>query len=160
MESVLASDTEETNSHAFRHVHSDSNVAQSMTETSSSIPDGNDHQEYEKQADEMLESIWNIYDDDESWTEESKSEDGADAVTSKVFSKWGKVFRLIVRFFWSKIEDFFQFLLGYDHWIACKDCRDVIRTSGRDSQMESIGEWMQSKCWSPIEYEMPFFPRY
>ena len=65
MESVLASDTEETNSQSFRHVHSDSNVAQSMTETCSSIPDGNDHQEYEKQADEMLEDIWNIYDDDE-----------------------------------------------------------------------------------------------
>ena len=87
---------------------SDSNSFQPMTETSPSICNGNDHQEYEKQAEEMLENIWKLYDDNESWTDETKSQDGLDIVTSKNFPRWGKVFRLIVRSVDEGWGDFFS----------------------------------------------------
>lgn len=147
MESVLVNDTQETNQHSVRHVYSDSNITQSMTQTTSSIPNGNDHQEYEKQAEEMLEDIWKLYNGNESWTDEVKSRDGLDIVTSKNFPKWGKVFRLIVRRFKGKWRerDFSRFLLEHNHWNTCKHRGDVIRTTRRYSQMESISKRMQSR---------------
>jgi hypothetical protein len=87
---LIASDTEETNQ--FR---SDSNVLRTPT---SILDDGDDqNEEYEKQTEEMLDEIWRIYNDDQSWYQESKSKNGFDIVLSKNFPKWGKIFRLIVR---------------------------------------------------------------
>jgi hypothetical protein len=63
-----------------------------------SIHDNNDNdEEYVKQADEMVNDIWRMYNDKGSWYEEAKSKDGLDTVNSKSFPKWGKVFRLTVR---------------------------------------------------------------
>ena len=91
---LIASDTEEPNQ--LRRVRSDSNVLGTPT---SALDDGDDqNDEYVQQANEILDEIWRLYNDDEdSWYEESKSKDGFDIVLSKQFPKWGKIFRLIVR---------------------------------------------------------------
>lgn len=53
---------------------------------------------YEKQAKRLLEEIAALIDDDEeTWTNEAKSKDGLDIVTSKTIPNRGKVFRLTVR---------------------------------------------------------------
>jgi hypothetical protein len=54
------------------------------------------HEDYEKQADDIIDEIWRIFRDDAGWSDESKSKDGQDVVVSKTFPKWGKVFRLTV----------------------------------------------------------------
>ena len=89
---LLASDTEETD-----RVRADSNVSSPPTTAVDDDHDDNRNEEYEKQAEEMLDEIWRIYNDDESWYEESKSKDGCDIVRSKQFPRWGKIFRLVVR---------------------------------------------------------------
>ena len=94
MFSLIASDTEDQ---PLRNIRSDSNVSPSMLGTPTSVLDSDQNEKYEKQAEEMLDEIWKIYNDDESWYEESKSNDGFDIVLSKKFPKWGKTFRLIVR---------------------------------------------------------------
>jgi hypothetical protein len=53
--------------------------------------------DYEQQADDIIEHVWGIFQDDASWSQEAKSTDGIDIVMSKMFPKWGKVFRLSVR---------------------------------------------------------------
>jgi len=68
-----------------------------MLGTPTSVLDSDQNEEYEKQAEEMLDVIWRIYNDENSWYEESKSKDGLDIVISKTYPKWGKIFRLIVR---------------------------------------------------------------
>ncbi|CAF1540987.1 unnamed protein product, partial [Rotaria sordida] len=86
---------EETKQGSLRSVHSDSNVVQSILEESSVVFDNNDNNEdYEKQADETIDEIWKIFKDDNSWLEEAKSCDGFDIVFSKIYPKWGKIFRL------------------------------------------------------------------
>ena len=52
--------------------------------------------DYEEQGAQAIQDNWQIYKDDESWTDESRSRDERDVVTSKHFTKWGKVFRLTV----------------------------------------------------------------
>jgi hypothetical protein len=95
---ILGSDTEETTQVPLRNIRSVSNMSQSILETPpSDLNDGNNNEEYEKQAEEILDEIWKIYNDDNSWYEEAKSKDGTDIVLSKTFPKWGKIFRLTVR---------------------------------------------------------------
>ncbi|CAF3709616.1 unnamed protein product, partial [Rotaria sordida] len=92
---MLYANKEETKQGSLRSVHSDSNVVQSILEESSVVFDNNDNNEdYEKQADETIDEIWKIFKDDNSWLEEAKSRDGFDIVFSKIYPKWGKIFRL------------------------------------------------------------------
>ena len=71
------------------------------------------NEDYENQADGILNEIWRIYKDETSWVDESKSKDGLDIVVSKTFPKWGKIFRLTVRNKnTSKNKE--QFILSFD----------------------------------------------
>ncbi len=45
----------------------------------------------------IIEKVWRIFKDDNSWSQEAKSNNGIDIVIAKNFPKWGKVFRLSVR---------------------------------------------------------------
>ncbi len=94
---IIDSDTEETSQQELRNVRSNSNISQLILETSTSIAVVDNNEEYEKQAEEMFDDLCEIYNDNNSWREESKSKDGLDIVISKNFSKWGKIFRLTVR---------------------------------------------------------------
>ncbi len=95
---IIGSDTEEANQQPLRTSGSDSNISQSILGTPPLTVEGdnNNNEDYEKQADEILDEIWRIYQDDNSWYEEAKSKDGLDTVVSKTFPKYGKIFRLIV----------------------------------------------------------------
>ncbi len=95
---IIGSDTEEANPQPLRTSGSDSNISQSILGTPPLTVEGdnNNNEDYEKQADEILDEIWRIYQDDNSWYEEAKSKDGLDTVVSKTFPKYGKIFRLIV----------------------------------------------------------------
>ncbi|CAF3691678.1 unnamed protein product [Rotaria sp. Silwood1] len=77
---------------SLRSVHSESSIIKSISGESSVIFDNND--DYEKQADKTIDEIWKIFKDDNSWLEEAKSHNGLDIVVSKIFPKWGKIFRL------------------------------------------------------------------
>ncbi|CAF3882920.1 unnamed protein product [Rotaria sp. Silwood2] len=89
------SDTEETNTGALRNFRSDSNVSQSLLCTPVSVIEDYDNDEdYEKQADEVVDKVWRIFKDNDSWLQESISSNGLDIVLAKNYSKWGKVFRL------------------------------------------------------------------
>lgn len=82
---------------ASRNHRSDSNISQLSIATPVSILDNeivNKNEEYEKQADDLLDEVWRIYQDDDIWYEEGRSSDGLDVVLSKSYPKWGKVFRL------------------------------------------------------------------
>ncbi|CAF1514960.1 unnamed protein product, partial [Rotaria sordida] len=93
--SIEGSDTEETNVSAFRNFRSDSNVSQSLLCTPASVIEDDDNdQDYEKQADEVIENIWRIFKDNDSWLQEAISSNGLDIVLAKNFPKWGKIFRL------------------------------------------------------------------
>ncbi|CAF2552833.1 unnamed protein product [Rotaria sp. Silwood2] len=92
---VRSSDTEETNTGALRNFRSDSNVSQSLLCTPVSVIEDYDNDEdYEKQADEVVDKVWRIFKDNDSWLQESISSNGLDIVLAKNYSKWGKVFRL------------------------------------------------------------------
>lgn len=95
---ILGSDSEETYKDPIRTVRTGSNVSQSILGTPASVieDDGND-EDYEKQADDIIEKVWRIFKDDSSWSQEAKSNNGIDIVIAKSFPKWGKVFRLCVR---------------------------------------------------------------
>lgn len=93
----VASDTEETYRDPERFTHSESNVSRSMLGTPSFIEEEENEQDYEAQADDVVEKVWRIFLDNTSWSQEAKSVDGQDVVFSKTFPKWGKVFRLTVR---------------------------------------------------------------
>ncbi|CAF3460128.1 unnamed protein product [Rotaria socialis] len=93
--SVEGSDTEDTNTGAMRDVRADSNVSQSLLYTPASVIDDYDNAEdYEQQADEIVQKIWRIFKDNESWVQEAVSTNGRDVVFAKTFPIWGKVFRL------------------------------------------------------------------
>ncbi|CAF4295014.1 unnamed protein product [Rotaria socialis] len=93
--SVEGSDTEDTNTGAMRDVRGDSNVSQSLLYTPASVIDDYDNAEdYEQQADEIVQKIWRIFKDNESWVQEAVSTNGRDVVFAKTFPIWGKVFRL------------------------------------------------------------------
>jgi hypothetical protein len=102
---IIGSDTEEEKQQQqqqqqlpLRTVHSDSNISQSVLATPLSVlDDNNNNEDYEKKADEIIDELWRIYQDSDSWYEEARSKNGVDVVHSKSFPKWGKVFRLIVR---------------------------------------------------------------
>jgi len=82
-----------------RNQRADSNISQLSIATPVSILDNevvNKYEEYEKQADDLLDEIWRIYQDDDAWYEEGRSTDGFDIVLSKTYPKWGKIFRLNV----------------------------------------------------------------
>jgi hypothetical protein len=93
---ILGSDTEETNRESLRNIRSDSNISQSILGTPASVIEDDDD-DYESQADEIIEKVWRIFKDDDSWIQEAKSSDGLDIVIAKSFPKWGKVFRLSVK---------------------------------------------------------------
>lgn len=84
-----------------RNQRTDSNISQLSIATPVSILDNeivNKNEEYERQADDLLDEIWRIYQDDDVWYEEGRSSDGFDIVLSKTYPKWGKIFRLNVCF--------------------------------------------------------------
>jgi hypothetical protein len=58
--------------------------------------DDDRNDDYEQQADEMVQKVWQIFQDDQGWSQEAKSTDGSDVVFSKIYPKCGKVFRLSV----------------------------------------------------------------
>jgi hypothetical protein len=68
-----------------------------MLVTPPSALDDDNNEDYEKQADELIDEIWRIFKDEDAWSHEAKSKNRSDAVTSKTFPNRGKVFRLIVR---------------------------------------------------------------
>lgn len=78
-------------------MNSESNVSRSMLGTPSLMEEDENEQDYEAQADDVIEKVWRIFLDEESWSQEAKSVDGKDIVYSKTFPKWGKIFRLTVR---------------------------------------------------------------
>jgi hypothetical protein len=89
---IIGSDTEETTHEPLRSVNSDSVLG-----TPPLVFDENQNEDYENQADEIINEIWRMFNNKNSWSYESKSRDGLDTVVSKSFPKWGKVFRLTVR---------------------------------------------------------------
>ncbi|CAF5141134.1 unnamed protein product, partial [Rotaria magnacalcarata] len=89
------SDTEDANTGAIRDVRADSNLSQSLLYTPSSVIEDYDNvEDYEQQADEIVQKVWRIFKDNESWVQEAVSSNGRDVVFAKDFPKWGKVFRL------------------------------------------------------------------
>jgi hypothetical protein len=97
---ILGSDTEDANQEPTRNIRSDSNVSQSIVGTPASvIEDDTNDDDYEKQADEVIEKVWHMFKDDDldTWTQEAKSSDDLDIVIAKSFPKCGKVFRLTVK---------------------------------------------------------------
>ncbi|CAF1331396.1 unnamed protein product [Rotaria magnacalcarata] len=93
--SVEGSDTEDANTGAIRDVRADSNLSQSLLYTPSSVIEDYDNvEDYEQQADEIVQKVWRIFKDNESWVQEAVSSNGRDVVFAKDFPKWGKVFRL------------------------------------------------------------------
>jgi hypothetical protein len=68
-----------------------------MLGTPISSLDYDNNEIYTKQADDLFDEILRIYKDDKSWSNEAKSTNGRDIVTSKNVPNRGKVFRLIVR---------------------------------------------------------------
>ena len=93
--------------------------------------------DYEKQGAQAIQDNWQIYKDDESWTDESQSRDERDVVTSKQFAKWGKVFRLTVsidRFDPSTISFVNRVLSMADwriSWISSSNVRERCRRGTR-----------------------------
>ncbi len=95
---VLGSDTEEASREPPRIIRSESMISQSILGTPvSAFEDMNNAEDYETQADDVVEKVWRIFKDDDSWSQEAKSSDGLDIVMTKTFPKWGKVFRLSVK---------------------------------------------------------------
>lgn len=62
----------------------------------STLEDDDQVNDYERQADEILEEVWKMFQDNEGWAQESKVNGATDVVMSKIFPKYGKVFRLSV----------------------------------------------------------------
>lgn len=102
--SFLASDSEETYRDPERFMHSESIASRSMLGTPSLMEDDGNEHDYEAQADDVIEKVWRIFLDDQSWSQEAKSVNGHDIVFSKTFPKWGKIFRLTVRSSAEKFE--------------------------------------------------------
>jgi hypothetical protein len=72
-------------------------ISQSILGTPASTFEEDDNdQGYEAQADDIIEKVWRIFKDEDSWSQEAKSSDGDDIVLVKAYPKWGKVFRLTV----------------------------------------------------------------
>ena len=72
-------------------------ISQSILGTpASGFEEDDNDQDYETQADDIIEKVWRIFKDEDSWSPEAKSSDGSDVVVSKTYPKWGKVFRLTV----------------------------------------------------------------
>ncbi|CAF0922407.1 unnamed protein product [Rotaria sp. Silwood1] len=93
--SVEGSDTEETDTGVVRTFRSDSNVSPSLLCTPASVIEDDDNDEdYEKLADDVVEKVWRIFKDNDSWLQEAISSNGLDIVLSKNYPKLGKVFRL------------------------------------------------------------------
>lgn len=55
-----------------------------------------ERESYEKQAGDMTDELWRMYQDQDGWADETRSQDGKDTVASKTFPNRGKVFRLTV----------------------------------------------------------------
>lgn len=95
---ILGSDAEDTTVEEVRTARADSNRSQSLLRTPQSVIEDIDNDEdYEAIADDVVEKIWRMFRDHDSWTQESVSSDGRDIVVAKNFPKIGKVFRLTVR---------------------------------------------------------------
>ncbi|UJR36274.1 hypothetical protein I4U23_029004 [Adineta vaga] len=92
--SLDGSDVEETNHEPRRTIRADSSISQSMLGTPMSAIEIDNDDEYEREADEIIERVWRIFRDNEGWTSESKSSNGLDIIVAKTYPKWGKVFRL------------------------------------------------------------------
>lgn len=95
---ISGSDNEESFKDPIRTNRAESTISQSILGTPASVieDDNNNDEDYEKQADDVIEKIWRIFRDEESWSQETKSSNGLDVVISKTFPKVGKVFRLSV----------------------------------------------------------------
>lgn len=91
--SLENSDNEDSFRDARKSNRSESNLSQPMLGTPTSVFEECEN-DYESQADEIIENIWKIFQDDKSWVQEAKSADGNDLVQTKTYIKWGKVFRL------------------------------------------------------------------
>jgi hypothetical protein len=89
------SDTEETHQNSEQANRSESMVSQSILGTpASAIEEDENDQDYEAQADDIIEKLWRMFKDEDSWSQEAKSSNGNDIVLAKTYPKWGKVFRL------------------------------------------------------------------
>ena len=100
--------------------------------------------DYEKQGAQAIQDNWQIYKDDESWTDESQSRDERDVVTSKHFAKWGKVFRLTVSVTVASSRRRSPPSIGHCQWPTGGDCGYSLRTSGRDADVELDGARLSS----------------
>jgi len=76
----------------FRNVLTETDA--SMLGTPTSIDNDYPEEDYEKQADEIIEETWKMFKDADGWSSELKSSDGKHVVVSKNFAKWNKVFKL------------------------------------------------------------------
>ncbi|CAF1394559.1 unnamed protein product [Adineta steineri] len=132
--SIEGSDAEETNIQPVRNIRSDSTISQSMLGTPTSVIEDYNDDEYGKQADEIIERIWGIYQDNNCWIPESKSSDGLDVIAAKNFPKWGKIFRLTSTVTGSRedlVEILFERQEDMSKWNpTVNDCRilEVINT--------------------------------
>ena len=92
---ILDSDNEGSFRDTRRRGGSESNMSQSMLGTPMSFVEDNEN-DYESQADEIIDKVWKIFQDNSSWSQEAKSTDGNDVVQTKTYKELGKVFRLTV----------------------------------------------------------------
>ena len=79
-----------------RQERSSSNISQTLGTPMSVFEDEDRVNDYERQADEIVQEVWKIFQDNNGWAQESKQNGGIDVVMSKVYPKVGKVFRLSV----------------------------------------------------------------
>ena len=67
-----------------------------MLATPASVIELDDDDGYGRQADEIIARVWQMFQDKDAWTSESKGSSGLDVIVAKTYPKWGKVFRLTV----------------------------------------------------------------
>ena len=92
------SDAEDATRESVRPVRSNSTLSQSILGTPvSAFEDADANEDYEKQADDIVARVWRIFQDNEGWSPEAKSNNGVDFVLTKNLPKYGKFFRLNVR---------------------------------------------------------------
>ncbi|CAF0858913.1 unnamed protein product [Adineta ricciae] len=88
------SEDEETSRQVQRTLRADSSISQSMLATPASVIELDDDEGYGQQADEIIARVWQMFQDKDAWTPESKGSSGLDVIVAKTYPKWGKVFRL------------------------------------------------------------------
>ena len=134
--SILGSDLEENKRITLQRPVFNSNGLPSAVETDEQ------RESYEKQADDMTDELWRLYQDQDGWADETRSQDGKDTVTSKTFPNRGKVFRLTVSLTIVELVRFDRPEICLEHRdrISRRDYSDTIRASGRYAEMDGSRE--------------------